>query len=126
MTKAISSKIAIGLSLAIISVSLFVPVLAGAQNQVPQQVTPPPNTNIDDVNDLVQLLGRIVNVLFTLLMVVAIIFIFYAAFLYLTAKGETENISKANKQLIYSAVAIAVALLAVAVRSIVERLITGQ
>jgi len=124
--KNLSSKISVGIAVSMVGVSLLVPFLSLAQQTapgIPTEVGPPPNPGITRVNDVVRILGYLVNVLFTIFMVIAVIFIFYAAFLYLTAKGEPEKISTANKQLVYSAVAIAVALVAVGVREVVLNII---
>ncbi len=49
---------------------------------------------------------------FTLLILLAIIYILWAAYLYLTSAGDEEKIKKANHQLFYAAIAIIVAILA--------------
>jgi len=50
-------------------------------------------------------------------------FILYAAFIYLTAGGDPEKVKTASNQLIYAAVAIAVALVAQGIRFIVAQLV---
>jgi hypothetical protein len=55
---------------------------------------------------------RVIGWIFTLLLVLAVIFILYAAFKYLTAAGVPANIQTANKMLLYAAIAVAVAVLA--------------
>jgi hypothetical protein len=57
-------------------------------------------------------LDRVIGWIFTLLLVLAVIFILYAAFKYLTAAGVPANIQTANKMLLYAAIAVAVAVLA--------------
>ncbi len=60
-------------------------------------------------------IGLVNNILFwfsTLFWIFAGIFVFYAAFLYLTARGDENQVSKAHHQLIWAVVAIAIALLA--------------
>ena len=53
-----------------------------------------------------------VRLRFIFLMVLAVIFIIWAAFNYLRAGGEPEKVKEAGNQLIYAAVAVAVALFA--------------
>lgn len=71
----------------------------------------PPDPVIRDFGTLYNVLLRIRDWIFSLLIILAVIFILYAAFLYLTAAGDSEKVSKANKTLLYAAIAIAVALL---------------
>src|SRR3989344_3728657 len=49
--------------------------------------------------------------IFTLLVVLTVIFILWAAYLYLTSAGEEEKIKKANHQLLYAAIALVVSIL---------------
>ena len=56
----------------------------------------------------------------------AVIFIFYAAFLYLTAAGEEEKIKTANHQLIYAVIAIVVALFAYGMPVFVKNILGNQ
>ncbi len=49
--------------------------------------------------------------IFTILIILAVIFILWAAWLYLNSGGEEEKIRKANHQLLYAAIAIIVAIL---------------
>lgn len=55
-----------------------------------------------------------------------IIFIFYAAFLYLTAGGAEDKVKKANKQLIYAVIAIVVALFAYGLPLFVDTTLRGS
>ncbi|OGY59593.1 MAG: hypothetical protein A3H06_00830 [Candidatus Colwellbacteria bacterium RIFCSPLOWO2_12_FULL_44_13] len=55
---------------------------------------------------------RINNFAFSVLLVVAVGFIIYAAFLYLGATGDEEKLKKAKTMIIYAAVAVGVAVLA--------------
>lgn len=77
------------------------------------------------IEEIIDILERLLNWMFTLLMIVAVMFILYAAFIYLTAGGDPEKVKTASNQLIYAAVAIAVALVAQGIRFIVEQLVQG-
>ncbi len=77
------------------------------------------------IEEIINILERLLNWMFTLLMIVAVMFILYAAFIYLTAGGDPEKVKTASNQLIYAAVAIAVALVAQGIRFIVEQLVQG-
>ncbi len=80
------------------------PLLALAQ--------PPAPTVVTSYADVVRILNVVINWFFGILIIVAIIFILYAAYLYLVAGGEQESVQKASKVLIYAAVAVAVAIIA--------------
>lgn len=83
----------------------------------------PAPTPVRDIQGIIRILNTIINYFFTLLLILATIFVFVAAYHYLTAAGDDEKIKKAHNIIIYAAVAIAVALLAQGVRFIVEQLI---
>lgn len=78
-----------------------------------------PNPTITTPNKVIELLCTVASWFFTILVVVAIIFILAAAFNYLTARGDAEKVGAANQALIYSAVAVAVAVLARAIPLVV-------
>ena len=83
----------------------------------------------DDPNNLLKRIETVTDWIFAIFITVAIIFILFAAFTYLTSGGG-EEVQKAHKQLLYAAVAIAVAVLSkgiiVVVRKIVETPVSGQ
>ena len=79
---------------------------------------------IQDIGGLNRVIERIVNWVTGLFFVVAILFLFWAAYLYLTAAGDEKGLEKAKNQLIYSIIAITIALLAGSVRFIVENLLS--
>jgi len=93
------------------------PLLTFAQNIPPVQT---PTTNVRSINDVTRIIVSLVNWITGLFFVAAILSLFYAAYLYLGAEGTEDRVAKAKEQLIYSIVAIAVALLAGSVRFIVE------
>jgi hypothetical protein len=78
------------------------PLLAQAQ-------VPTPITDVDQFGDLA---CNIAGVIFNLAITVSIIMILYAAFLYMTASGDTNKISRAHSTVIYSVVGIVVAIIA--------------
>ncbi|MBI4119494.1 MAG: hypothetical protein HY456_01440 [Parcubacteria group bacterium] len=115
----LKNKIAIGLTASIAVSAMLMPFLAAAQIQSPPQA---PVTRIED---LIRVLNTLVNWLFAILMIIAVIFIFYAAYLYLTAGGDPEKVKTATKQLVFAAIAIAVALIAQGVKFVVSQLLGG-
>lgn len=100
--------------------ALALPLLAAAQ--VTPRIQPPPFTPgpIQSPSQIINLVNVILSWVATIFWIAAIIFIFYAAYLYLTAGGNDEQISKAHKQLIWSIVAIAVGLMAFGLPLLIE------
>lgn len=94
------------------------PVLAFGQAR-------PIQAKIGSVDDILRLVDRVINIIGGLFFAVAVIFIFFAGYKYLTAAGQPEKLTEAKNQLIYSIIAIAVGLIAFSVTTIVERFISG-
>lgn len=61
---------------------------------------------------IVNLIDKVANWMFTILLVLAVIFIVWAAYNYLLSEGNEEKVTAAHKALVYAAVAVAVAVLA--------------
>jgi hypothetical protein len=74
-------------------------------------------------NDVLVIVNRIIDYLFTALLVAAVIFVLYAAFKYLTSSGNEEGLQTAHKMLIWAMVAIAVALVAGGIGAFVESVV---
>jgi Type IV secretion system pilin len=105
-------------------IALVLPALAFAQLNPPPSgggVTPVtvPQGNITSLTGVLQLLCNVFGWAFYFLMILAVIFVIYAAFKYLTAAGNPESVKSAGSVLLYAAIAIAVALLAKAVPLVV-------
>lgn len=75
---------------------------------------------VEDVPGLINAIADIVKWVYTIFLIVAVMFILIAAFNYLTAGGQPEKIKSAHTQLIYAAIAIAIALLAVGAVAIIK------
>lgn len=101
-------------SASILSVSA--PFLALAQTPLPPG---------KDIGTVLQIFCTLANWAFTFLVVLAVIFVVWAAFNYLTAAGDPEKVKAASHRLIYAAVAIAVAILARSVPLIVGTIVGG-
>jgi len=71
-----------------------------------------PGTTVSSPAQAITLLCSVAGWIFFFLIILAVIFVLYAAFLYLTAAGDDSKIKQAGNILIYAAVAIAVALFA--------------
>ncbi len=87
---------------------------------------PPPESDagITDLNVVLQLLVNLLGYVQALFWIAAVFFGLYAAFLYLTAQGDGEKVSKANHMLIYVVVAVVVAVIAYSIPQFVTTTIT--
>lgn len=79
---------------------------------------PSPNLTLEKV---VRIIGTVANWVFAIFLAVAVLYILYAAYLYL--KGEEEGMEDAKKRLIAAAIAIAIALLAKGIEPLVRSLL---
>ncbi|MEK7658133.1 MAG: hypothetical protein AAB366_03040 [Patescibacteria group bacterium] len=96
-----------------------------AQNPIPS--IPEIGGRTGSVSGLVAIFTDIVKWIYTIFFIVAVMFVIFAAFTYLTAGGDAEKVGNAKSQIIYAAVAIIVALLAVSLQAIIRNfLISGQ
>lgn len=102
--------------LAVVSVAALAlaPVVGLAQ----QPTIPQANLTLDKV---VALIETIANWAFAIFLAVAVLYILFAAYLYL--KGEEGEIEEAKKRLIAAAIAIAIALLAKGIGPLVQSLL---
>ncbi len=98
--------------------TLLVPLLSFAEpfRPSPPASFPQPDTTLNpealtEPNDIIDFISTIANWIFTVLIVVAVIFILLAAFQYLTSKGG-EEVKKAHKMIAYAAIALAIGVLA--------------
>lgn len=91
---------------------LVLPLLAGAQASAPTL-------------DVMVVLNRIVDWLFTILLVIAAIAIVIAAYYFVTAAGDPERAGKARQFVIYALVGVLVAFLARGLVVLVERIARG-
>jgi hypothetical protein len=117
-------------------ITFLLPVFALASHTVPAggfSGAPPPSTPtvmkpIPDtlpggLTDIVIILTRVANWMFTIFLLVAVIFFILAAYKYLTSGGG-EKVAEAHKMIIYSAIAIAVALLSKGFEFVIRQLVT--
>lgn len=108
------------------AIAIVMPIASVVYAQPSTQLNlPGANTNINSVSSLVDILRGVVRWIYIIFFIIAVLFIIFAAFTYLTAGGDPEKTTNAKNQLIYAAVAIAVALLAVGFQSIVSNFLAA-
>lgn len=74
---------------------------------------------------LIDVAAGIVKWIYIIFFIVAVMFILFAAFNYLTAGGQPEKVKASHDQLIYAAIAITIALLAVGAQAIIKDVLKG-
>ncbi len=97
--------------------SLIAPIISFAQTpqyNISGGPVLPPAQNLT-FSTLSGVLCTAVAWIFTLLVILTVIFVLFAAYNYLTSGGEEEKIKEANHQLLYAAIALIVAILSKAV-----------
>jgi len=100
------------------AIAAVVPALAFAQGiSYPSPAAPSnvPQANITSLQSILNDICIVFAWAFYFLIVVAVLFVIFAAFKYLTAGGDPEKVKSAGATLLYAAVAIGVALLAKAI-----------
>jgi FtsH-binding integral membrane protein len=78
-----------------------------------------PSSPIDSVSKGVKILSSIVGWTYRVFFILTVLFVLMAAYKYLTKADEAEKIKEARQQLIYAAIAVVVALLAVGFSAII-------
>ena len=102
-----------------VSTLLASPLVSLAAITQVQTATP----GVTSFEDFLAIFNTLINWIFTLLLVFAVIFIILAAFAYLTAGGDEEKVGKAHQRIIYAVIAIAVAFLAQGISFVVAQLL---
>ena len=109
----------------IIGFSIFLPFLAGAitPGTIPDagELGIETESPITEPEGFLDVAAGVVKWVYTIFFAVAVMYVLFAAYNYLSGPGEPEKIKKAHSQLIYAAIAIAVALLSVGFVAIIEQ-----
>lgn len=109
-------------AISIITAALVLPLLAGAQ-------APPPNSagivpvklNEQPVPDLID---KVLNFVFGLFLAISVLFIIYAAYLYLMSGGDEEKTKEAKKWIWATVVALIIAFLSKTIIGVVRSVLS--
>jgi len=83
---------------------LIAPLVGLAQAQPPGALpSQPPDTTVWDI------LSNLLNILFVILLSVAVIFFIIAGFYFITAQGDTDKIAKARQFVLWAVIGLLVA-----------------
>lgn len=100
------------LSSLILTALLVLPVIALAEETAP---------NVD----VMVALERIANWLFAILLVVAVIYLIWSAYYFVTAAGSAEKVEKGKQGIMWALLGVAVALVARGLVALVKKIIVG-
>jgi len=103
-------KILVGITLVTL---IAAPALVAAQNDKVEEI------------DIIDALESLVDWLFTILLIVAAIFLVIAAFTFITASGDPEKIGKARNFVLYALIGVAVAVASRGLISLVKQIMGG-
>lgn len=92
----------------------LVPVFAYAQTRQPQ-------TSITTPEKVIALIDKAGGWFYSALVALAVIYIIYAGFKFLTAGGDEKKVEEAKQQLIYAIIALAVAMLATGIVKVMKQ-----
>lgn len=76
---------------------------------------------INEPNELLDVIASIVKWTYAIFFIITVMFVLFAAFNYLTGGDDPEKIKSAHQQIMYAAIAVAIALLAVGFSLIIQR-----
>ncbi len=110
-----------------ITIATLLPSYAFAQSpgSIPQFYLEGNIGNVANVSDWVNLLITGVRWFYTILFIVALLYILLASFNFITSGGDQEKVKTARRQLIFAIVGIAVALVSYTVISLVRNTLSG-
>lgn len=126
-----TKNLKVGFGALAMAMILLVPMAAFALQDV-QPITsidtiepPTSDSGITSANGVLVVLVQVLGYVQAFFWVAAVFFGLYAAFLYLTAQGNGEKISRANNMLVYVVVAVIVAVVAYSIPAFVKTTITS-
>ena len=114
----------------ILTLFVFLPLLAGTATNSVLAITPGtipvPGTDVPDSpikspEGLLDVIASVVKWTYAIFFIITVMFVLFAAFNYLTGGDEPEKIKSSHKQIMYAAIAVAIALLAVGFSLIIKQ-----
>ena len=79
-----------------------------------------PSSNIRTEEDVINVIKKLAKWMYELFFVLTVVFVLWAAYLYLTAGQDTDKISEAKKRLEQAVIAIVIALISTGFASIID------
>jgi len=94
---------------------IMVPMGVLAQQEIPETITTP--------DALVTLIETITNWVFTVFLLLAVLFLIIGAMQFVTAGGKPESVSEARQKIIWAVVGIVIALLARSIPAVLTNIV---
>jgi hypothetical protein len=114
-------KVAVLLATFLLAEKLFFVDIALAQSPTTKAVKLNNPLNVDSIEDL---LGAILTIVIILATPIIVFFIIYAGFLYVTARGNAEQVTQATRALTYAVIGGVLIVGAVAIAAIIQNLVS--
>ncbi|HOX30241.1 MAG TPA: pilin [Candidatus Paceibacterota bacterium] len=86
------------------------------ETDVTKDTTPPTNSVEEAINN-------VMNWFFIIVLIIAVMFLLYAGFLFITAGGDPDKVNSARQNVMYAMVGVAVAVLAKGIVALVQGLV---
>lgn len=116
------------LFITITTVALLTPVISNAQGSSPSAGSGGTSSNdapIKSITDIIKLLDKFQTYVARIFWIIAIISVFYSAFLYATSGGNEKNTGKARDQLFYAVIAMAIAIMAYGLPQLIKSILSS-
>ena len=110
MKKIITATVMVGFTALMLSAVFSSFAMAAVAGDIPDLAAP--DTVVTDKASFLKTVTTIINWIFTIFVVFAIIFVILAAFQFITGGGYSKNVESARNKLMWAAVGVIVALLA--------------
>lgn len=104
----------------------FVFAASSAASAASELCTDASTCPIQSITGIYNVLSTIVQYTYKIFFIVAILFILFAAFTFLTAQGDPQKINSAKNQILWASVAVAIALLALSAQTIIRSILTSS
>ena len=91
----------------------------GQTGSLPGEIISPPESPVTSVDQVINILNYVVSIIVTVVISFAVIMFLWAAFTYITARGDSSKTKQASNMLMWSAIGLGVALLALGIRAII-------
>lgn len=112
----------VGLTVLMLSAVMSNFAMAVPTDIIPQELP----TIVKDTGTFLHIVTVAINWVFTIFVILAIIFVILAAFQFITGGGDAKNIEAARSKLIWAAVGVVVALIARGLPGVIQSIVCGS
>jgi len=115
----------------LVAAALIIPLASSAQGIKKGEIPDAgalginPGSPVESVSGAVNILSAVVRWVYTIFFILTILFVLMAAYKYLTKADDAEKLKEARQQIVYAAVAVIIALLAVGFQAIIKNFLVS-